>query len=77
MALKYLTNGQIVLSTQPYDFSKSMVNVTLKPRDSGRWKACDNDFPLDVVIRFFAIGKSDRSVRSDRNKIQFLRIIII
>ena len=28
-------------------------------------------------VGFFAIGKSDRSVRSDRNIIQFLRIITI
>ena len=28
-------------------------------------------------FEFFMIGKSDRSVRSDRNKIQFLRIITI
>ena len=32
---------------------------------------------LATSIGFFAIGKSDRSIRSNRNKIQFLRIITI
>ena len=36
----------------------------------------------DTVVRvvqfgFFTIGKSDRSVRSDTNKMQFLRLITI
>ena len=58
MALKFLKPGQIVLSTQPYDFSKSTVNVRLKPRDSERWKACE-DFPLDVVSFILNIFTGD------------------
>ena len=32
---------------------------------------------MKSLFRFFTIGKSDRSARSDRNKIQFLGIITI
>ena len=30
-----------------------------------------------IALEFYTIGKSDRSVRSDRDKMQFLKIITI
>ena len=49
---------------------------------SGRYASCAHEgglscFRIKVVFGFFTIGKSDKSVRSDRNEMQFLRIITI
>ena len=66
---------QVMVQKQNRDMSMSVYIASLAVTDS--FALVVGKLKTGCTLEFFTIDKSDRSVRSDRNEMQFLRIITI